>query len=407
MRIKLLRHQYDAVYSKHKHTLLAGGVGSGKSFAGTHFVIKNLATQPQTQGLIVANTYQQLRDVSVAALFVQFAEVGIPYQFNKNEMSIQVGPTTILCRSAEKHENWKGIEVGFVWFDEAAYAKPQAYETILARLRHPKATKHQTLLTTTPKGFNWVHEYYIGSKKTAEHHMIQAKTASNRHLPPDYSESLRSQYDDLLSAQELEGEFVNVTAGRIYYAFKREENVGPVDWDRGYPLWAGLDFNIDPMAGVIGQVIPTLGGHKLHIIDEFFLRNSNTEAMSKAIKAKYGPEVTIVPDSTGIKRTTNANVSDIHILKTHFTRVSPGINPFRVDRYASVNGAFANGLVVINPRCENLIRDLETVAYKKGSNEPETSSHLLTHISDALGYLIYKTVNPLRSGTQKIQSQLR
>lgn len=407
MRIKLLRHQYDAIYSKYKHTLLAGGVGSGKSFAGTHFVIKNLGIQPLTQGLIVANTYQQLRDVSLAALFVQFAELGIPYKFNKNEMTIEVGPTNILCRSAEKHENWKGIEVGWYWFDEAAYSKAQAYETILARLRHPKAIKHQGLITTTPKGFNWIHEYFVGAKKTAEHYLINAKTSSNKHLPVDYSESLRAQYDDLLSAQELEGEFVNVTAGRVYYGFTRELNLGEVEWDKRYPLWAGIDFNVDPMTCVVGQVIPTAKGHLLHVVDEFFLRNSNTESLSMAIKAKYGPDVTIVPDSTGIKRTTNANISDIQILKKHFTKVSPGLNPYRVDRYASVNGAFANGLVAINPRCQNLIRDLEAVAYKKGSDEPETSSHLLTHISDALGYLIFKTVNPLRNKPVPISSGVR
>ena len=410
MKIKLLPHQYKAVYSPYKHTLLSGGVGSGKTFAGTQFVIKNLSEQPHTTGLIVANTYQQLRDVSVLALIQQFQEYEIPFVYNKNEMSLQVGPTTILCRSAEKHEYWKGIEVGWYWFDEAAYAKRASFETILARLRHPKATRQHGLITTTPKGYNWIYNYFEGDFKTDEHHIITAATRTNKYLPDDFEHSIRAQYDELLAKQELEGEFVNVTAGKVYYAFDRNRHVSECDYDPRFPIFAGVDFNVDPMTCSLGQIKQNaLKEDILYVFDEVYLRNSNTPALCKEIKARYLTKPILIPDSTGNKRSTASNTaaSDIQILKNEGFTVKPGINPYRIDRYAAVNGAFSNDRVVISPRCKYTIKDLESVTYKEGSDQPDTTDKLLTHSSDNLGYLIYRTINPLKGSIKKVVSQHR
>ncbi len=405
MKVKLLPHQYKAVYSPYKHTLLSGGVGSGKTFAGAQFVLKNLAEQPGVTGLICANTYQQLRDASMLALILQLQEAEIQFKYNKNEMTLEVGNTTILCRSAEKHEYWKGIEVGWYWFDEAAYAKRSAFETIIARLRHPKARRHHGLITTTPKGYNWLYSYFVGDFRTPEHHIITAGTSANKHLPDDFEQSIRAQYDELLAQQEIDGAFVNVTAGKVYYSFNRDQHVSKTEYDPRFPLFAGIDFNVDPMTATIGQVIRG----KLHILDEIYLRNSNTPALASTLKAKWGDKVVLIPDSTGHKRTTATSTSrsDIQILKDAGFTVKPTINPYRVDRYAAVNGAFANNKVVISPHCKYTIKDLESVTYKEGSDKPDTTDKLLTHASDNLGYLIYNTINPLRGSIKKVSSQRR
>lgn len=405
MIIKLLPHQYKAVYSPYKHTMLSGGVGSGKTFAGTQFVIKNLAEQPGVTGLICANTYQQLRDVSVMALLNQLSEYKIPFQYNKNEMTVTVGDTIILCRSAEKHEFWKGIEIGWYWFDEAAYARKAAYETIVARLRIPKATRHHGLITSTPKGYNWCYNYFAGDQKTDEHHLVTASTKANKHLPDDFEQSIRAQFDDLLAAQELEGSFVNVTAGKIYYSFDRETHVKPCEYNPRFPIYAGVDFNVDPMTATLGQLIDGV----LYVFDEVYLRNSNTPALGATIQSKYGLKPILIPDSTGNKRSTASatSLSDIQILSKMGFKVKPGLNPYRIDRYAAVNGALANKKIVISPQCKYTIKDLESVTYKEGSDKPDTTDKLLTHASDNLGYMIYKTINPLRGSIKKISSQTR
>lgn len=402
MDIDLLSHQYEAIFENKKYTLLAGGVGSGKTFAGTHFVVNQLSQQPGQTGLITATTYQQMRDVSLNALFNTFADLGIQFSYNKIEMTVEVMGSKILCRSSENHVKWKGIEISWAWCDEYAYAKKDAWDTLVARLRERNG-KYQVLVTTTPKGFNWLYEQFLGEYRTDNHMVVKAKTRENDYLPETFEDDIRAQYDDLVGSQELDGEFVNVTAGKIYYSFSRELNVKPIKRHPRYPIWVGVDFNVDPMTASVCQIID---GH-LYVLDEFFLRNSNTYALCQAILGKYGPDCTIVPDSTGKKMTTNANVSDIQILQKHFTKVHTAGNPFRVDRYAAVNGALANGLVTIDPSCQYLIRDLENVTYKEGTDHPSTENHLLTHASDNLGYVIFRTVNPLRDSQLKVRTQKR
>ena len=46
---------------------------------------------------------------------------------------------------------------------------------------------------------------------------------------------------------------------------------------------------------------------------------------------------------------------------------------------------------MINPKCKHTIRDLEQVSFKEGSTQIDTGKDLLlTHASDALGYMIEK-----------------
>lgn len=309
------------------------------------------------------------------------------------------------CLGLDSYDNHRGIEVGEWWGDEVAYNKVEAFDVMAGRLRDPNG-KLDVLFTTTPKGHNWLFDYFHidGEKHDSKvYSLIKAPTSKNIYLPDGYEDLLRSQYDDLVSKQELEGEFVNISSGRIYYAFDRENHVRPMTWDRRFPLHAGVDFNVNPMTASIGQII----GDRLHVIDEFYLKDSNTPALAAALKSKYGTNITLWPDSTGVKRTTNANTSDIKILKSFGFNVKSVPNPFRIDRYAAVNGAFANGRVALAPHCKQLIKDLESVVYAPGTDRPDTSDKMLTHSSDNLGYMIFNTINPLRNNSIKVVSQLR
>ena len=61
-----------------------------------------------------------------------------------------------------------------------------------------------------------------------------------------------------------------MNAGRVYYAFEREGNVGAVEVNEGLPLLWALDFNVDPMCSVVAQV----EGGRVNVIDEIVGRSS-------------------------------------------------------------------------------------------------------------------------------------
>jgi hypothetical protein len=84
---------------------------------------------------------------------------------------------------------------------------------------------------------------------------------------------------------------------------------------------------------------------------------------------------------------------------TRVTYQVPTSNPAVKDRINIVNAKLrsASGTigVTIDPRCKELIRDLEEVCYKSTSSQIDKDrDRLRTHLSDALGYLIVDEFGP-------------
>jgi hypothetical protein len=110
----------------------------------------------------------------------------------------------------------------------------------------------------------------------------------------------------------------------------------------------------------------------------------------------------VIPDSTGKNRKTSGR-SDHLILVDNGLTVLPTRNPFVTDRVNNVNRLLAENRVKIDPKCKKLINDLEKVSWKNNELDQKTDKYL-THISDALGYGLFK-LNPitdLRSEGNKI-----
>ena len=160
-----------------------------------------------------------------------------------------------------------------------------------------------------------------------------------------------------------------------------------------------MDFNVNPMTATLAFV----KDDKMWVFDEIYLKDSNTSAMASTLRQKvmaYKSRIeytTINPDSTGAKATTNSSRSDHQILKDAGFKVMSAANPFRIDRYAAVNVNFEKERIIIDPKCKHLIKDLEQVSYKEGTDKPDTADPMLTHISDALGYTVFRNLNPFRA----------
>ncbi|MCB0419926.1 MAG: hypothetical protein KDD61_02970, partial [Bdellovibrionales bacterium] len=91
---------------------------------------------------------------------------------------------------------------------------------------------------------------------------------------------------------------------------------------------------------------------------------------------------------TGRNRKTSGK-SDHQILKDNGFNVLPTHNPFVTDRVNNVNRLLTENRLRINPKCRKLINDLEKVSWKDNQLDKKSDPEL-THISDALGYFLYK-----------------
>jgi len=447
--------QYRFLRSRAKFAGLFGGIGSGKSHVGCFWALLKALRNPGSLGLIGANSYRQLKDATLRTFESMLAQHRIGYRFNRSsDMVFRLdNGSEILCRSMDSYDLLRGVELGWFYLDELRDTRVEAWQVIKGRLRSQAVNRLEGRVTSSPNGFDWIYDEFlrkptdpVTATAYANHRAFFARTADNRHLPPDYVAALVASYDPLLAEQELDGRFVNITAGRIYHAFDRNAHITThAEFLPGEPLLWSLDFNVTPMTAVIAQLEPQACGTAdsgcathtpaIRVVDELWLTNANTLAMCEAFgewleektgvgcsvdgargaerraapigtqtpSTEHRPPLFVHGDATGNARAT-AGTSDYAIIREahpHAALCVGTSNPARRDRYNAVNHALrdAQGRVRlrIHPRCRHLIEDLEQCIYQPGSNMPDTANPLRGHISDALGYLVAKLMPAGRS----------
>lgn len=387
MQVKLTDSQFEFFDCTEKFALFTGGIGAGKSTVGSVTSLKNINIQPKAKGFIGANTYRQLQNSTLAAFFSTLDQFGMPFTYNKNEGKLHVLDTEIICMSLENYNVIRGMEIGWFWLDEVRDTKEEAFIVLMGRLRDKNATWLNGRLTSSPSGFNWLYDYFVGAKKTDDFKLVQGSSLENPFLPKGYIDTLKASYDEKMYEQEVMGQFINIQQGRVYYAFKRTDNLdASIKLEANHQIMVGMDFNINPMSAVVAQEINGV----IQVIDELSLMSSNTNEIADELKNRFGQNLLIIPDSTGKAiKTSAAGLSDHQILMNAGFRLASVTNPYRGDRYNAVNNAFEKKKIKVHPKCQALIKDLEQVSFKEGSNHPDTSDSKLTHISDALGYLVW------------------
>jgi hypothetical protein len=166
----------------------------------------------------------------------------------------------------------------------------------------------------------------------------------------------------------------------VYYAFEAQANIEPLNYHHNCPLFWSLDFNVDPMCSVIGQVVQGA----VHVLDEIVLRDSHTLAACQAFqewvvahRLAYPVQLSIYGDATGDNRHTSASRTDWQIVRDFLDRhpadfrvsaLVRSANPPVKDRTNCVNAVLKNHYgqyrLRIDPKCKQLIRDLEQVCWK-------------------------------------------
>jgi len=365
------------------YTLYCGGLGGGKTHVGSVWAMEMALTYPKTTGLITANSYSQLKKATLSKFFQILQENGIEYVYKSQDSVIEIGNTTIYAMSAEKYDLARGIEVGWIWSDECAFYRKEAFDVFIGRLRDKKGPCLWKG-TTTPNGFNWLYDSFVGEPLKGSK-LITGRTQDNlANLSESYYDTLKKQYDPKMARQELNGEFVNMSSGKVYYSFDRHEHVKDCNNDANQYIWVGMDFNVNPLCGVY---VWERGG-KIHVSKEMYQKDSNTFKAAKEIVERYPYQtVSVVGDDYGSKRKTSGK-TDYEILRRCGLHVINFRNPGVKDRYNNTNRLFSQGKLFIDPSCKKLIEDLEKLTY-------DNKDPMLSHISDALGYVCWH-LSPLK-----------
>ena len=230
-------------------------------------------------------------------------------------------------------------------------------------------------------------------------------------LDPAEIEQAKRELDELTFKQEFEASFVTI-AGRVYYAFERDRNVGKLRnrYNPQNDLLFAFDFNVAPGVAAIGQEMTLPNGLEgTGWFDEVHIkRNSNTIKICNELIERYGGlhkgPVYCFGDATGGASGTAKIQSDWAIIQNlivkgfpaNEVRISvPKANPREKDRVNAMNSRLRtlDGQIrmMVDEGCKNIIDDFESVLVLEGSSgQIDDSDPEHGHLTDAIGYYVHR-----------------
>lgn len=441
--------------TKAQFVAVAAGRGSGKTELARRRVVRYLAVKkehPDPIYFYALPTIKQAKRVAWNKIINLIPRDWIT-KVNITDMTIAtIFGSTLYVVGMDQPQRIEGDQWDGGVIDESCDIKPKAFDlSVLPALTHKKGwcwrigvpKRHGIGSRDFKRFYDLGCNLYRNShdlRNVSNNEGTEEDEESSKALEGLTVESYTWPSSDILTLEALEWYSQNLdprdfneqfnaswesASGAIFYAYvDKQYPEGNLDdkivYRKDLPLVIGMDFNVDPMAWIIGHKID----NKLHVFDEIFIRNTNTPESLVELHKRYGDHPSgfhFFGDASGRARKTSASSSDYLIIvqwikegqfkggKVHFLPANPRVQ----NRFAACNAMFCNAKgerrATIHPRCKHLRQDIMERQYKEGTNEPDDYGDI-GHISDALGYPVHMiwpiSVNLSDSGPNVTTSRL-
>lgn len=386
-----------------KFKAFVAGFGSGKTWVGGMSMCQHFWEHPKVKQGYFAPTFAQIRDIFYPTIEEVAFDMGLRVNIKTSDKEVHFFSGrryrgTTICRSMDNPGSIIGFKIGHALVDELDVLNTDkaqhAWRKIIARMR----VKQDGIIngidvTTTPEGFKFTYQMFKQAVSERQmlgstYGLIQASTYDNeKNLPDDYIQSLVDTYPSQLIDAYLNGQFVNLTSGTVYYAYKRQQSNSNETIQPNETLYIGQDFNVGKMA----STIYVKRFNEFHAVAEL-VDLFDTPDVIRVIKERWadnGHRIIMYPDASGKARKSNgASISDISLFQQAGFEVRvKSTNPSVKDRVLSMNKALESGIVKVNANlCPVTARGLEQQAYDK-NGEPDKGSGV-DHQNDATTYPI-------------------
>lgn len=374
-----------------------GGLGSGKTYGLCMKLLQLSALNKDIPGGCLSPSFPMYKKDILPTFEQIIEENGLSQytKFHKTDHYVIFPWTKAPLYFFTGEKAIKGPNLGWGGINEHSSIPFERIQQFIQRIRVKDAPYRQLCFAGTPEDeYAWLDDFVDAHTKSGKLRIINGKTTDNQHLAPEYIEHLRATLDPLAFRLFAEGAMIKLTGNHFYYAFS-QKNHTDIEFDRNYPFYVNLDFNVSNMHATVTQKFENAHKEKISVfVDEIVLKHNgaDTFAMIDAIKSRFHgclDRMTITCDASGRNRKTTG-VSDVNALRDAFgyeaVRYKASGNPRLRKRQLLVNGLLANGLILINPeKCPTLLKDLNKVLQKEDFTKDDKNKDL-THASDTLDY---------------------
>jgi len=379
-----------------------GGMGSGKTYIFIRETLLNHLFRKNRQGVsngwIIYPTYDLAEELFVLPFNGLLEHLNIDFEYNIAKHRYESRYGRIKLYQLVKPQMIVGAELTYVGFDEFDVASWKnceiAFLKALGRLRG--SGNVELYIVTTPEGLHYTYKIFVTDNPKGERFLVKAKTKDNPHLDPGYIKMLEDNYPPRLLEAYLNGEFVNLTQGILYYNFERAKQAGKkLTVNPQAELYLTCDFNKAPMEWLVAQ----REGDKIKFVAPISIKHDAktkqaAEMFCQMFKNHGLKKVIVTGDASGQWEGTRDYSSDYQIIKEVLELNKwqalfkvPTHNPSVNNRVNLTTTLIHKERLLIDESCLSLILDYENVV-GDGKGGKDRKNAMLTHASDAADYLI-------------------
>lgn len=370
------------IFTSTKRFIFAmGGNRGGKTTAGCYWSYLGMQT-PNTNGLIGANTIDQLNQSTLAKFFEVFPQLKRFYVKRDRTIYLPNG-SKVFTRSLDMPELIKGLNLHWEWIDEGDGLSESTWNILRSRVA---TTQGRILVTSSIYANSWIFDT-IYNRKDPDYEIVTWESIENPSFPKEEWEALKRSTDPITFAREYSSEFVFAT-GKVYgdiLSYGRlETNEYPAN---SKPVKAifGLDYGVNDPTAI--TVVTLNDDGKWYLVDEVYSPAMSIQQINfhlERLIEKYGkPFMTCQDPAGGVARISlipqaNATdaVKDIH------------------KRITLIRDLIYQKELYYFPRCVNADREFKAYQFNpKKLEEPEDRNN---HIMDSMGMAIHHTYDMLK-----------
>lgn len=393
---------HDYLFDWDYHTyVVTGGYGSSKSYSTVEKIILK-CLEERRKVLVVRQVYDTIRE-SCFDLFCEILEkcklldeAGSTRR-SRNKVKAKTSPmqltfpngSKIIFKGMDKPHKLKSINgVSIVWLEEASEINYAGYKELVGRLRHPTLSLHM-ILTFNPIGYeNWVYKHFfkrrdeegndivildderLYAKRTIVKNGIyyhHSTVDDNPCMPAEYIKKLDEMldYDPDMYRVARKGRF-GANGRRVIPQFvvaeSHEEVLQAIARLPKKHRFTGMDFGFEESYNAVLRVAVHDKKKYLYIYDEYYKNHMTDDRTAAELEDRGYRDELICADCEDPKAIAFYNQSGFKMYgckKFHGSRLS---NTRKIKRFKKI---------ICSPNCENTIRELRDLTYKKDPRTDE------------------------------------
>lgn len=369
--------------------LLIGGYGSGKSYAIAMKLILKCLTE-RRKVLVVRNVFDTIRDSCYSLFKDILSKMDLEGSIKAITSPMQIrfpNGSLITFRGMDKPEKLKSLHgVSIVWIEEATEINYEGYKELIGRVREKEVSNH-FILSCNPVGKeNWIYRHFFKSidnegkehVKLDEERLYQKGTivknkvyylhsipTDNPFIPESYISKLDEmrEYDPYLYDVARLGKFGTVGT-RVLPQFTVADNAkefkAKIRSIRKEMHFIGMDFGFEESFNAVVRMAVDEKEKTLYIYDEIYLNHVTDDKMVNL------PEMQAIKNNEEWITADAAEPKTIKYYRQEGFKMKP-CKKFAGSRLANTRKVKRFKKIVCSPKCQNTIRELKDLTYKKDS----------------------------------------